>query len=193
MNFLLIFQIFLIPTTSELTYNPSKSVIIQESNKRTVFIEQTEKVTGSIGIRIPIYKTKEKFNQATNDCNFTVDNLDTLEANTVIKNIIKLNLGLNDDFLTRQDPFGKEKLLIKHTADTSITYKTYENENLKIDENERKLTVIENKVTIRLNENDENENKNNLIDTDMNSIFRFNCKQIERFKIINLTIKKKKH
>lgn len=57
MNFLLIFQIFLIPTTSELTYNPSKSVIIQESNKRTVFIEQTEKVTGSIGIRIPIYKT----------------------------------------------------------------------------------------------------------------------------------------
>lgn len=102
-----------------------------------------------------------------------------------------MNLGLNDDFLTRQDPFGKEKLLIKHTADTSITYKTYENENLKIDENERKLTVIENKVTIRLNENDENENKNNLIDTDMNSIFRFNCKQIERFKIINLTIKKK--
>ena len=96
--FLKFFQIIFLTNQLELTYNPQKTVIIQESSKQTIFMEQQEKIKASIGIRIPVFHNSEKFNALTVDCNFTVDTTDTLKANTMIKNIIKSGLGLEDNF-----------------------------------------------------------------------------------------------
>ena len=107
------------------------------------------------------------------------------------KNIIKSGLGLEDDFLERKDPFSENNLLVKNIENKSSTYANYEKVNLKITENERKLNDMSNRVTVRTNEKDGNTKIQNLIDTDLNTIFTFNCKEIERFKSISLTIKKK--
>ena len=41
--FLKFFQIIFLTNQLELTYNPQKTVIIQESSKQTIFMEQQEK------------------------------------------------------------------------------------------------------------------------------------------------------
>ena len=180
---------FLLEISSELVYNPEKSVVIKESEKTTCFVRQTDTVRASVGVRIPKFTNFTAFNSSTGDCGFKEDTFDADEANSMIKNIIKIGLGFKDDFLERPDPFHDELLLIKPTKNNDTLYPAYEKQNLKLTKNEGKIQPLTGKITMTVN--DQDTEKNLLTDGNTSTLFRFNCKNIEKYKVINIHVKTK--
>ena len=186
-----ILQFFYFNIFSELTYNPDKSVVIKESEKITCFIRQVDTVRASIGVRIPKFTDFSAFNSSTVDCGFPEEKFDAGKSNDMIKNIIKMGLGFDSDFLERPDPFNENVLLVKTSENTSTLYSTFEKKYLKTSENERKIQVLTGKVTITISEKNENSKKGLLIDGNTNTSFQFNCKDVDRSKTISLNVKDK--